>query len=133
MQRPGIVNHGRNSRCLEVGLQRIALAILHLQRVLVEDMGGGGSARGNNHAFNLAQACIVVGGGFLACLNVGVEVGQFDTQYRGLQCIQPAIAANDVVAVLDFLAVVGDHAQLLRQGSILCIHGSAIAHASEVF
>ncbi len=54
VQRPGIIDHGGNARRFEVRLECIALAVLHVQSLLVKDMGGGGIACGNHQPFELA-------------------------------------------------------------------------------
>ena len=60
-------------------------------------------------------------------------MAQLHAKHRGLQRVEAAVAAHHVVAVLNFLAVVGHHTDLLGQSGVAGEHCAPVAHASEVF
>src|SRR5271157_4111539 len=71
-------------------------------------------------------------GAVLAAGSPGIEVGEFHTQHGGLQGVQPAIGAEDVVVVLFLAAVAAKHEEALGPGRVVGGNQATVACTSQV-
>src|SRR5208337_5526750 len=81
----------------------------------------------------LKEELAVALGAILAAGSPGIEVGEFHTQYGGLQGVQAAIGAEDVVVVLLLAAMAAKHPEALRQGRVVGGDQAPVAGTTQVF
>src|SRR3990172_6743212 len=61
-----------------------------------------------------------------------IEARELDLQHRRLQCVEPAVDADQLVAVFVGAPVIGEHADLLCQLPIVRCNGAAVPVGAKV-
>ena len=107
MEREGVVDGAPDPPRGQVGLQLVPA--LGAQRVLVVDALGVRVHVRGDHLRDVGEGLVVVPGVHPPGLAPGGQVGELGEEHRGLQGVQPAVAAHHIVVIALALPMVGYH------------------------
>lgn len=128
----GVVDHGGDAGGFEVFLQGIAAATVDTEGVLVEDVGAVGQAGGREQSGEPLKVSVVPVSGGVAPRGVTVQAGKLAVEHGGLDGVEAAVTADDVVVVAAALPVVRRFTKFYGELFGVGVHRAAVTVGAEV-